>query len=379
MNMPLAIGIIFLVLFITALIGIKILRIPDIVIYIILGAGIGFFGYFHDTKVIEVAGEIGLILLFFLLGKKFSVRELRKNGKRVWRPGLLDVLLGVGVTTGIVHLAGQSFYVSLLIGGLVYATSSSITVKLLESKNRLEDKDSEYILSLLIFEDLVAPILVTVLIGLNGGSFSITDFLLIFIKVAILAGIAIVISRIVFHKAQHWMKKVANEDSFLILVLGVAITYGGFAVFLGLSEVIGAFLAGIMLAGTAVKDKVEEVVLPVRNLFLPFFFLHFGLSLEFKEEIPSLGLLAVIVIWSIIHKLAVGYFGGQWYGLTKAESLKSGFSLTSRGEFSVIIGGLATGGLKVFAGAYILISALIGMLMFQLISRYKSKLEKNHN
>jgi CPA2 family monovalent cation:H+ antiporter-2 len=376
MNMPLAIGLIFLVLFITALIGIKILRIPDIVIYIILGAGIGFFGYFPDTKVIEVAGEIGLILLFFLLGMKFSIRELRKNGNKVWKPGLLDVLLGVGVTTAIAYIAGQNLFESLLIGGVVYATSSSITVKLLESKNRLEDKDSEYMLSLLIFEDLVAPILVTVLIGLSGESFSFVDFLLIFLKVALLAGLAIWMSRIVLYKAQHWMKKVANEDSFLILVLGVAITYGGFAVFLGLSEVIGAFLAGIMLAGTVVKDKVEEVVFPVRNLFLPFFFLNFGLSLEFKEDVPSLGLLGVIVLWSIIHKLAVGYFGGQWYGISKTDSLKSGFSLASRGEFSVIIAGLATGGLKVFAGAYILIAALIGMLMFQLAPSLQSWMTK---
>ncbi|MDM5226809.1 cation:proton antiporter [Cytobacillus sp. NJ13] len=131
-------------------------------------------------------------------------------------------------------------------------------------------------------------------------------------------------------------------------------TCGGFAEFLGLSE-IGASLAGIILAGTEVKEKTEEVVLPVRNLFLPFFFLNFGLSLEFKEEIPSLGLLVIIVIWSIIHKLAAGYFGGQWYGLSKQEALKAGLSLSSRGEFSVIIAGLATENLlflKSFSGLF---------------------------
>ncbi len=375
--MPLAIGLIFIALYITAIIGIKILRIPDIVIYIILGAGIGFFGFYKEAKVIEAAGEIGLILLFFLLGTKFSVRELRNNGRKVWKSGLLDVFLGVGVTAGIAYAAGQNMFVSLLIAGIVYATSSSITVKLLESKNRLEDKDSEYMLSLLIFEDLAAPILVTVLIGLSGKSFSAADFLFIFLKVSLLAGAAVWMSRIVLHKAQHWMKKVAHEDSFLILVLGVAVTYGGFAVFLGLSEVIGAFLAGIILAGTEVKEKTEEVILPVRNLFLPFFFLNFGLSLEFKEEIPSLGLLVIIVIWSIIHKLAAGYFGGQWYGLSKQEALKAGLSLSSRGEFSVIIAGLATGGLKVFAGAYILIAALIGMLLFQLAPRIQSWMQRS--
>lgn len=106
--MPLAIGLIFIALYITAIIGIKILRIPDIVIYIILGAGIGIFGFYKEAKVIEAAGEIGLILLFFLLGTKFSVRELRNNGRKVWKSGLLDVFLGVGVTAGIAYAAGQN-------------------------------------------------------------------------------------------------------------------------------------------------------------------------------------------------------------------------------------------------------------------------------
>lgn len=105
--------------------------------------------------------------------------------------------------------------------------------------------------------------------------------------------------------------------------------------------------------------------------------MNFGLSLEFNEEIPSLGLLVIIVTWSIIHKLAAGYFGGQWYGLSKQEALKAGLSLSSRGEFSVIIAGLATGGLKVFAGAYILIAALVGMLLFQLSSWIHSRVQKN--
>ncbi|WP_252183394.1 cation:proton antiporter [Rossellomorea vietnamensis] len=369
-NLPLFLGLFLLVLFITAYFGNKALRIPDIVIYILLGAGISLAGLLEDVKTIEVAGEIGLILLFFLLGMKYPLKEIAAKGKKVWKPGLLDLALGVGVTAGISALFGQGLFNSLLIGGLVYATSSSITLKLLEHNKKLDRKESGYVLTLLIFEDMVAPILITILIGLSGGEgLSILDFLFIFLKVALLVGLAVAISRFIQKKAYTLIEKFLHEDYLLVYILGIALAYGGFALLLDLSEVIGAFLAGLMFAGTNFKDKIQEVALPVRNLFLPFFFLNFGISLEFTSDIPAFGLLSAILIWSIFHKLIVGYIGGQWYGLNKQESLETGFTLAPRGEFSVIIAGLASGTLQIFAGVYILAAALIGMLLCQLSSK----------
>jgi monovalent cation:H+ antiporter-2, CPA2 family len=368
-NLPLFLGLFLLILFITAYFGNKILRIPDIVIYILLGAGISLAGLLEEVKTIEVAGEIGLILLFFLLGMKYPLKEIKSKGKKVWKPGILDLVLGVGATAGICALFGQGLFNSLLIGGLVYATSSSITIKLLEHNRKLDRKESGYVLSLLIFEDMVAPILITILIGLRGEGFSPVDFGLIFLKVALLVGLAVVISHYTQKKAYTLIEKFLHEDYLLVYIIGLALAYGGFAVFLDLSEVIGAFLAGLMFAGTNFKDKIQEVALPVRNLFLPFFFLNFGISLEFTSEIPAFGLLFAIILWSVVHKLIVGFIGGQWYGLNKQESFETGFTLAPRGEFSVIIAGLASGILQVFAGVYILVAALLGMLLCQLSSK----------
>ncbi|WP_421382737.1 cation:proton antiporter [Bacillus salacetis] len=376
MNLPLFLGLFLLVLFITAYFGNKILRIPDIVIYILLGAGISLAGLLGEVKTIEVAGEIGLILLFFLLGMKYRLGEIASKGKKVWKPGLLDLVLGVGVTAGISAFFGQSLFNSLLIGGLVYATSSSITLKLLEHNNKLDRKESGYVLTLLIFEDMVAPILITILIGLSGDGFSVVDFLLIFFKVALLIGIAVAISRFIQKKGYTLIEKFLHEDYLLVYIIGLALAYGGFAVFLGLSEVIGAFLAGLMFAGTNFKDKIKEVALPVRNLFLPFFFLNFGISLEFTSDIPAFGLLFAIILWSVFHKMIVGYVGGQWYGLNKQESFETGFTLAPRGEFSVIIAGLASGTLQIFAGVYILAAALIGMLLCQMSSKIVGRVYK---
>lgn len=374
MNLPLAIGLTLFALFVAAFIGIKLLRIPDIVIYILVGAGLSLTGYFGDTDAFKIAGEIGLIVLFFLLGMKFTFRELGRKGRKVWKASLLDIILGIGVTFGISMVFGHDLFTSLLIAGLVYATSSSITVKLLEHKDKLDNKESGFILSLLIFEDLIAPILITILIGLSGDGFKGMDFVFIILKIALLVIGAVVIGKIVFNKAHKVITRFLNEDYFVLFILGVAISYGGFAYYLHLSEVIGAFLAGIMMAETNFKDKVMEVSMPVRNLFLPFFFLNFGLTLEFTDEVPAFGLLIVIVIWSILAKMIVGYYGGRWYGLDKRESFETGLVLTPRGEFSVIIAALASGVVQIFAGMYILIAALIGMFLVQMAPKIGEKI-----
>jgi monovalent cation:H+ antiporter-2, CPA2 family len=367
LNLTLAIGLFLLVLFLIGIIGIKLIKIPDILLYILLGLILS--KVIEESKVIEVAGEIGLVLLFFLLGMKFSVKRLITKSGKVWKGGLLDAFLGVVVTAGISYLFGLDWVSSLIVGGIVYATSSSITAKLLEDKNRTENKESDFILLILIFEDLIAPILVTVLIGLTGEGFTFTDFLVILLKIALLAGVAIFFAKVIFKKAEPILKEINQDDIFIVLITGIALTYGGIAILLGLSEVIGAFLAGMMLSELTIKDKVEKVALPVRNIFLPFFFLNFGLHIELTSEIPYIGLLIVLVVWSLIHKLIVGYFGGQWYGLSRSYSLKAGLSLTQRGEFSVIIAALASGELKMFASIYILVIAFIGTILFQLAPR----------
>ncbi len=367
MNLTLGIGLFLLVLFMVGIIGIKIIKIPDILLYILLGIGLSFF--IKESKVIEVTGEIGLVLLFFILGMKFPVKRLVENSAKVWKGGLLDAILGIIITAGISYLFGLDWISSLIVGGIVYATSSSITAKLLEDKNRTENKESEFMLLILVFEDMIAPILVTVLIGLTGEGFTIKDFLFILLKIMLLAGVAVFFAKVVLKKAESILKEIVQDDIFIVLITGIALTYGGIAMMLGLSEVIGAFLAGMMLSDLTIKEKVEKAALPVRNIFLPFFFLNFGLNIELTSDIPYLGLLIVLILWSLIQKLIVGYIGGQWYGLPRSDSLKAGLSLTQRGEFSVIIAALATGELKTFASIYILVIAFIGTILFQLAPR----------
>lgn len=355
-------GIFILLLFLAGYLGGKI-RVPGVVLYIILGIVIG--SFISENEIIDMVGKIGIVFLFFLLGLEFPISRLGETAKKVWPGGLLDVALNLGITTVICHLFGLGWLTSFLIGGIVYATSSSITANLLESTKRMANIEGEYMLGLLIFEDLVSPVVVAVLIGLTSGQQVTTlHFVILILKIILLTTGAIVIGRYGFSRLSKFIERINDEDIFILLTAGIALAYAGLSLLLGLSEVLGAFLAGMMLAETKKMEDIEVVTLPVRDLLLPVFFLSFGMTIDLNHGVPMIGLLIIVLLWGIIAKILVGTWGGRWYGLSKRVSLRAGLSLTSRGEFSVVIATLVTGTVQIFSGIYILISAMIGIALF---------------
>ncbi|WP_413376434.1 cation:proton antiporter [Alkalihalobacillus sp. 1P02AB] len=356
-------GLVLLLLFFVGYFGTK-FRIPSVILFILLGIVLG--GLLTDNHLLHFAGEIGIVLLFFMLGMEFPIKQLLTVAKKVLGPGVLDVVLSFGVTVLISALMGLDFLSSFIVGAVVYATSSSITAKLLESSNRMGNPESELMLGILIFEDLVAPIMVAILVGLTSGqAVSLASMSWLVVKVIALVAGAILIGRSVFVHLGPFFRRHVNGDGIILFVTGIALAYGGLALYLGLSEVLGAFLAGIMMAEVRRTHEIEQIVVRSRDLLMPLFFLYFGTTIQFNEGVPMLGLLFVILIWSILAKLLVGVIGGRWYGLSKRVSLRAGLSLTPRGEFSIIIAALASVSLKAFSSVFILASAMIGIALFQ--------------
>lgn len=357
-------GAIFILLFAVGFIGMK-ARIPGVVLYILLGIGLG--GYFSGNHLLQLGGEVGIVLLFFMLGMEFPVRRLAGIARKVAPAGTLDVFLNLFVPMGICLLFGFDWITSFLMGGVVYGTSSSITAKILETSKRMANPEAEFLLGLLIFEDLVAPIAVAVLVSLTAGT-AITGvaFGLIIVKIISLIIGAVAIGHLIFSRLGGFVDRYLSQDIFILLVVGIALSYGGLALMLNLSEVLGAFLAGIILAEVQRTQALEHSVLQVRDLFLPLFFFYFGTTITFGDGVPMVPLLIVLLVWSIAGKIITGYYGARLYGLSKKVSLRAGLSFTQRGEFSVIIASMAPNTIRVLSGIFILSSAMIGLLLFEL-------------
>jgi len=365
-------GILLILLFAAGFIGLKI-RIPGIVLYILLGIALNW--KLSGNHLIYLAGEIGIVLLFFMLGMEFPVSRLVGIAKKVAPAGILDIALNLVITVIICIGFGLDIINSFLLGGILYATSSSITAKILEISKRMVNPESEFILGLLIFEDIVAPIAIAIMVALtSGGSFTVFSFGLILLKIGLLIFGAVALGRIIFSRLGGFADRYISHDIFILMIAGIALTYGGLALLLNLSEALGAFLAGIVIAEIRRTENIEHVVLPARDLFLPLFFFYFGSTISLGEGVPMFSMLIALLLWSVIAKIITGYFGGRWYGLSKKAAMRAGLSFTQRGEFSVIIAGISPDPIRIMSGVFIISSALIGILLFEFAPKITKKL-----
>ncbi|MFO7932094.1 MAG: cation:proton antiporter [Thermodesulfobacteriota bacterium] len=338
-------------------------RLPSVLIYIILGGAVS--SFFHDIEAIHSVAEVGIVLLFFILGMEFPLARMISISRKIWPAGLIDVVLNMGGAMIIAMVFGLDFVSAFVIGSVAYATSSSITAKMLEEKKRLASREAEFILALLIFEDLVAPILVSFIAGMNAGESLSPVFMGILMgKILLLAAGAIVIGHYGFKRLNHFVSRYIQEDFMPLLAVGVALVYAGLAISLGLSEILGAFLAGVMLSETGRSPELEHLILPVRDLTLPFFFFWFGTTLYFGEGVPYVPMMAALVFWAIAGKILTALAGSRIFGLGPKASVRAGFSMVQRGEFSAIIGSMALPQLRIFSGIYILITAFAGVYLF---------------
>ncbi|MCC4723254.1 cation:proton antiporter [Salinicoccus sp. RF5] len=365
-------GLLLLVLFIGGLLAYR-LKIPDVIIFLLLGIMIGLF--MEESELMHYAAEIGIVLLFFMLGMEFPIKVLGRMARDIYIPGLIDLVLSFGVTFFIALFMGLDITSAMLVGGVVYATSSSITAKMLQKSNRLINDESGFMLGLLIFEDMVAPILVAVIASMYlSGGISGVQLFIVFVKIAALIAVAIFLARVVFTRLRPFIGRLLDEDFFILFIIGFSLLYAGLTLWLGLSEVLGAFLAGIMFAEVRQSKDLQNHTRNMRDLLIPVFFIYFGTTIDVTEGVPMIPLLSVLLVWSIVAKIAVGYFGGQIYGLGIKQSWTAGFSLTQRGEFSIIIAALAATELKTFSGMFIFFCAVAGILLFEMAPQIAARL-----
>ena len=340
------------------------IRFPSTLAFILLGLLLIRYSP-ADSVPLQQAAQIGIVLMFFIRGLEFPLERMRQIARRVWPAGIMDLLISFAGSFLIALLFGLDMLTAFIIASVTYASSSSIIIKMLEEKKRLAAAESEFILALLIFEDLLAPVLVSFLASMvTGASPGLSGIGMVLGKVALLAFGSGFLGRTLFRKSGGFFARYLEEDIMPLFAVGWALLTAGLAMAMGLSEFLGAFLAGVMIAETGQASELDHLLLPVRNLALPFFFFWFGSTIQIGQGVPYFPILMVLLVWSTLGKFAVGYAGGRLYGLTPMRSYRAGLSLVPRGEFSAIAAAFAAAPLRIFAGVYIVGTALVGMILF---------------
>jgi CPA2 family monovalent cation:H+ antiporter-2 len=327
--------------------------------------------FIEPSEVTAFVAELGIIFLLFFLGLEFTLERLLRSGRHLGLGGSIDLLINaaVGVLVGIVAF-GFSFAALLLAAG-IYVSSSAVAVKGLIDFRRLADDETDLVLAILVFED-VAIAGVLALSSTSGTAVSPT--LGAVAKALAFITVALAISRFGARLLDRALDRLPGEF-FLLFTFAFVVAASAAAKGLGLSEAIGALMAGVVLADTSVRAEIEERFLAFRDIFAALFFFVFGLSIDVGAVRDIGWLVALAVVLSAVAKLGSGFGAGRVGGLTPRQSINVGAALVAHGEFTVIIAELASrneaipgsdrADLVAFAGLYVLATATLGVVLMK--------------
>jgi CPA2 family monovalent cation:H+ antiporter-2 len=327
--------------------------------------------FIEPSEVTDFVAELGIIFLLFFLGLEFTLDRLRRSGMHLGIGGTIDFVVnaGLGLLVGVAAF-GFSF-AALILAGAIYVSSSAVAVKGLIDFRRLADDETDLVLAILIVEDIAIAF---VLAFAGGGGGGIEDSLLLAFKAITFIVLSLAASRWLarpIDRVLEWMPR----EFFLLFTFALLIGMSAISHWLGLSEAIGALMAGVILSDTVARHELEERFLSFRDIFGALFFFVFGLSIDVGALDDVGWLIALAVLVSVVGKLGGTYAAGRVGGFTQRQSLNAGAALVARGEFTVILAQVAATNpaiptsderdLVAIAGMYVLVTAVIGVLLMK--------------
>src|SRR3954463_3906128 len=234
---------------------------------------------FAHPEDLELLAAFGLIFLLFYLGVEFSVDQLTGGGRKLAASAAIYLLLNVGAGLALGFLIGWGTEEALVIAGATGVSSSAIVTKLLVELHRLRNPETKLILGIIVLEDLFLALYLAALAPVLGGADSAGDATVLFLRAA---GFLVVLG-LAARYGGKWVGRVIegrDDELLVIFCVGFALLIAGIAYELGVSDAIGAFMAGVLLAGTAAARRIEHLITPLRDAFAALFFFAFGVSID---------------------------------------------------------------------------------------------------
>ena len=322
---------------------------------------------FAHPEDLELLAAFGLIFLLFYLGVEFSMDDLTSGGRTLLTSAGLYLVLNVGAGLALGFVIGWGTKEAFIIAGATGISSSAIVTKLLVELKRLKNPETSLILGIIVLEDLFLALYLAALAPVLGTASGTGEAVLLFLRaLAFLIALALVAR---YGRAVVGRVVSAPDDELLVvLFVGFALLVAGVAYQLGVSDAIGAFMAGLVLSGTAVRKRVERLVLPLRDAFGALFFFHFGLIID-PGEIGKVALPAfAAVCTSLLLALVAAIGAARLNRLGRVQAANIAFAVVARGEFALILAVLATEAgldqrLTPFVGVYVLALAVISPVL----------------
>ncbi|GAB3413077.1 cation:proton antiporter [Haloparvum alkalitolerans] len=348
--------------------------------YILVGLAVGPFApavgdlslsLVRDPGTFRLLAELGVVLLLFFVGLELSLEQLFTNRAQFVRAGAADVLISapIGVLIGLAF--GWSLLESAFLALIVFNSSTVIIAKSLLDLGWIADAESDAILGVVVIEDVLTAAAFAVLSAVLLGVAEPETLLRSLGTAAAFVGVVVAIAHYGADRLERAFSTTSSE-LFLLGVLGVAALVAGLGIVSGVSEAVAAFFVGTAFGRTSHVQRIETLVVPVRDLSAALFFFAVGAATDPRLLAATALPVAVAVAVTVPGQLVSGYLAGRAYGLDATRAVRVGCALAPRGEFSLVIAAfLAAAGttpvfretLPAFTVGYVLVTATLGTVL----------------
>lgn len=294
-----------------------------------------------DRADISTWGDIGVMFLLFSLGLDFSFKKILKMGASpiISTCSIVFCMMMLGIVTG--HLFGWSRMDSIFLGGMLAMSSTTIIYKAFDDLGLRQQRFAGLVMSVLILEDILAIVMMVMLSAIaNGSNPDGGQMIGSLMKIGFFLILWFVVGIFLIPLMLRSMRKFINNETLLIVALGLCCAMAVLSTKVGFSSAFGAFVMGSILAETIEVERIIKVVEPVKNLFGAVFFVSVGMLVDpailVEYSWPIVTLVLVIIIGQVIFGSLSFLIGGQ----SLKSAMQCGFSMAQIGEFSFIIASL---------------------------------------
>ncbi len=353
----------------------KKLRQPLILGYIIAGVLAAPF-LSADSNIISLISDLGITLLAFTMGMELSLRGLRELGHRIILAGIAELAIMIPVGYMVAIVFGWSRMTAIFFASAFALTSTTIVMKTMRDSRESLRSYSDILIGLLVVEDLLTVVMLAILSALGTQKVIVPLQIAELVAALVLfASVSLILAISILPKAINKISDMGNDEILMIVALGFCFSLALFAQELGFSFVIGAFIVGVAVAESDHKERIQQKMTPIRDVFLAVFFVSIGTLIQTSfvlQLLPyAIALGALFVAWKLVS-VAIGF---TTMGFTSKNAIYVGIGAGAMGEFSFVIGrlGLQVG---VFTGQIytliVLISAVTIVILPQAVRKNDS-------
>jgi len=324
----------------------KLLKQPVVLGYIVAGVLVGPYLYGEtlvNAENVKAWGDIGVLFVLFCIGLEFRIKNLISSGK-VAAIGALTIIAGMMALGYLVgHSAELDMINSLFLAGMLCMSSTTIVMKAIDEAGLRRERFVKGATSILIVEDVVAVVLMVLLSSIAirhqfEGAELINKVLVLAITLAVWFICGILVIPTLLRKLQRHL----NDETLIILALGLCLGMVLTAEEAGFSSALGAFVMGSILAETVESHRIEKLMTPLKNVFAAIFFISVGMLINPASLVEYWQSILLVCLVVIIGMILFGTLGCWWGGQTMRDAMLTSFSFVQIGEFSFIIASLGT-------------------------------------